>query len=54
MATVFGSLSAFSRAYRAHFGYSARDERTLYRTQRSLDCLLPVSRSPAVYCRSRA
>jgi AraC-like DNA-binding protein len=27
MASGFGSLSAFSRAYRAHFGYTARDER---------------------------
>lgn len=53
MATGFGSLSAFSRAYRAHFGYTARDERNLYRTQRSLDYLPPIDRSLAVDCRSR-
>jgi hypothetical protein len=52
MATGFGFLTAFSRAYRAHFGHTARDERNLYRTRRSLDFLPPINQSPVVACRS--
>jgi len=52
-ATGFGSLSAFSRAYRAHFGHTTRDERNLYRTQRSLHFLPRISQSLVVDCRSR-
>ncbi len=52
MATGFGSLSVFSRAYRAHFGYTARDERNLYRTQRSLHFLPPINQYLVVDCRS--
>lgn len=53
MATGFGSLSAFSRAYRAHFGYTARDERTLYRAQRSLQFLPRINQTLIVDCRSQ-
>ena len=52
MATGIGSLSAFSRAYRAHFGHTARDERNLYRSRRSLDFLPLIHQSPVVDCRS--
>jgi hypothetical protein len=52
MATGFGSLSAFSRAYRDHFGHTARDERNFYRTQRSLDFLPPINQSLVADCRS--
>lgn len=52
MATGFGSLSTFSRAYRDHFGPTARDERNLYRTRRSLDFLPPIHQSPVVDCRA--
>jgi hypothetical protein len=45
-------LSAFSRAYRDPFGHTARDERNLYRTQRSLDFLPPINQSLVIDCRS--
>jgi AraC-like DNA-binding protein len=52
MATGFRSLSAFSRAYRSHFGYTARVQRYRHRTQRSLDFLPPINQSLVVDCRA--
>lgn len=48
MATGPRSLLVFSRAYRSHFGYTARDQRNLYRIQRSLDFLPPIHQSLVV------
>jgi len=52
MATGFGAFSTSSRAYRAHFGLTAHDERNLYRTRRSLDFLPPIRQLPVVDCRA--
>jgi AraC family carnitine catabolism transcriptional activator len=54
IATGFTSLSAFSRAYRAHFGHSPRDERRVFRAE-GLRPFLPEAAKPLnVDCRPEA